>query len=96
MERFKAKLCLKWFDEQFNNHECFDFDDEICCIRFLLKSISDGEIVTCIPYSDELKNEVFLPNKDMFVPHNIKTYHEDIGFNRCLGVMVATGRMKKV
>lgn len=95
MERFGAKLCLQWFDEQFNNHQSFDHDNEICRIRWLLKSIADGELVTCIPYSDSLKNEVFLPEKDMFVPQDIRTYHEDIGFNRCLGVMVATGRMAK-
>jgi hypothetical protein len=42
-----------------------------------------------------LKNNIILPDKDVYVPHEIRTYHEDIGFNRCLGVMVATGRMRK-
>jgi hypothetical protein len=94
MDRFHAKICLQWF-KRFEDLKSMDFDCEVSKIESLLKSLANGELVVCIPYSDGLKNDIILPDKDVYVPHEIRTYHEDIGFNRCLGVMVATGRMKK-
>lgn len=95
MQRFQAKICRQWFDEQFNNHECFDYDDEVCHIRCLLKSIEDGELVTCVPFSDELLNEVYPQNENEHISHTTRTHYEDVGFNRACKVMISTGRMAK-
>jgi len=94
MHRLHAKECLDWF-KRFEPLKSLDFECPASKIENLLKEIAECHVVVCIPYCDELKNDIILPNKDMYIPHDIRTYYEDIGFNRCLGVMVATGRMKK-
>ena len=95
MNSLHAKQCLLWFVEQFNNYPAWGDEDEINRIRALLMDLASGKIVTCVPFSDELMNNVFEHNRDLSIPHAVRTHYEDVGFNRACKVMVATGRMAK-
>lgn len=95
MEMFHAKQSLAWYNEHFNNADAWGDEDEIVCIKRLLRDIAEGKVVVCFPFSDEIMHHVFEHNEDPSIPHGTRTHYEDIGFNRACKVMVATGRMKK-